>query len=166
MIFLNPNQVLDKLELRKDMIAADFGAGSGGFAIPLAKRLEEGLVYALDIQREPLSALKSRAQVENVKNINPIRCDLERPHGSTLPDSHIDLVVVANTLFQSEDPEALIAEAERVLKKGGQLLIVDWTEESPQEQNIPLEKVKEITKLELKEELKIGKFFFSLLFVK
>ncbi|GAH20696.1 unnamed protein product, partial [marine sediment metagenome] len=40
--FLNPSEVLKQLKLKKDMIAADFGCGSGGWALPLAKKLEEG----------------------------------------------------------------------------------------------------------------------------
>ena len=48
------------------MIAADFGCGSGGWAIPLAKKLEEGKVYAIDILEEPLSALRARAKLEKI----------------------------------------------------------------------------------------------------
>ena len=47
--FLNPQEVLNHLELEGDMVAADFGSGSGGWAIPLAKRLKFGKVYAIDI---------------------------------------------------------------------------------------------------------------------
>ena len=64
--FLNPEEVLDQLDLKVNMVAAEFGCGSGGFAIPLAKKLDEGLVYAIDIQESPLSALKSMALVENI----------------------------------------------------------------------------------------------------
>mgnify|MGYP001611054209 FL=1 len=52
--FLNPTEILRQLELKKDMVACDFGSGSGGWAIPLAKILEEGRVYAIDILEEPL----------------------------------------------------------------------------------------------------------------
>ena len=36
--FLNPDEVLDNLDLQSDMVAAEFGCGSGGFAVPLARR--------------------------------------------------------------------------------------------------------------------------------
>ena len=62
--FLNPSEVLESLELRKDMIAADFGCGSGGWVIPLAKKLEEGKVFAIDILEEPLSALRAKIKLE------------------------------------------------------------------------------------------------------
>ena len=70
--FIDPENILDQLQLKPDMVAAEFGCGSGGFLIPLAKRLEDGLVYGIDIQEAPLSSLKSRAMLENVGNIRII----------------------------------------------------------------------------------------------
>jgi len=71
--FLNPVSVLNNLELQEDMVAVDLGAGSGGWVIPLAKRLKYGRVYAVDILEEPLSALKGRANIERLMNISTIR---------------------------------------------------------------------------------------------
>jgi len=67
--FLNPSEVLKKLKLRKNIIAADFGSGSGGWAIPFAKILEEGKGYAIDILEEPLSALRAKVKIEKLFNI-------------------------------------------------------------------------------------------------
>ena len=47
-------------------IAADFGSGSGGWVIPLAKILTKGKVWAIDVQDEMLSALKGRADAEKI----------------------------------------------------------------------------------------------------
>jgi ubiquinone/menaquinone biosynthesis C-methylase UbiE len=172
MEFLNPEKILDKLELHSDMVAADFGCGSGGFTIPLAKKLEDGLVYALDIQEAPLSALKSRALLENITNFRIIRCDLEKPRGSTLPDSSLDLVLVPNVLFQAKDKSAIISEAKRILKKGGRLLAIDWVSgvsQGPTKGRVSAEEVKKIAKnigLELEKEFEAGKYHFGLVFKK
>jgi len=122
--FLNPSEVLNQLELRENMIAADFGSGSGGWVIPLAKRLKEGRVYAIDILEEPLSTLKSKAEHEEVLNLVLLRGDIEK--GVKVPDSICELVLVTNLLFQAEDKKAIFAEAKRILKKGGQVLVIDW----------------------------------------
>lgn len=170
--FINPEEVLDQLKLKTGMTAADFGCGSGGFAIPLAKRLEDGLVYALDIQKEPLSALKSRALTENLTNIRFIRCDLEESKGSTLTDFSIDLVLIVNTLFQMENKGVIISEAERILKKSGKLLIIDWlpqASQGPMEGRISSNEVKKITKgygFKLEKELEAGKYHYGLVFEK
>jgi ubiquinone/menaquinone biosynthesis C-methylase UbiE len=127
--FLDPQNILRQIELHSDMAAAEFGCGSGVFSIYLAKILEDGLVYAIDIQEAPLSALKSRANLEKIRNIKFLRSDLEKQRGSTLSDSSVDLVVISNVLFQIEDKNTIIKEAGRVLKKGGKMLVIDWLAE-------------------------------------
>jgi len=172
MSFLDPNKVLDELELREDMIVAEFGCGSGNFTILLAKRLPEGKVYGLDIQEEPLSALKGRARQEGLFNIQAIRCDLEQENGSTLPNDFFDLVLISNVLFQAEDKKAIIKEAIRILKKKGEMLIVDWKKDSslgPKQGRISAKEVKTVGEelgLKLKKEFEAGGFHYGLLFEK
>ena len=170
--FLEPRKVLDELELKEDMIAAEFGCGSGTFTILLAKRLKEGKVYGLDVQEEPLSALRGRARAEGISNIETIRCNLEEEGGSTLPDDFLDLVLLPNVLFQAEDKKAMLEEAVRVLKKGGEMLVIDWKKDSsfgPKEGKISQKEVKEIGRelgLKLKKEFEAGSFHYGLLFEK
>ena len=70
--FLDPQKVLDQLDLAPNMIAADFGSGSGGWAIPLAEKLTEGKVFAIDILKEPLSALEGKMRSKRILNIQTI----------------------------------------------------------------------------------------------
>jgi len=170
--FLNPEEVLNQLELKADMVAAEFGCGSGGFSIPLAKKLDEGLVYALDIQKISLSALKSRSLLENITNIRIICCDLEKPRGSTLSDSSLDLVLIPNVLFQVEDKNAIILEAKRVLKNKGKLVIIDWDPKAiqgPVEGRVSEAKMKETAEkkgFSFEKELDVGKYHYGLVFTK
>jgi len=170
--FLNPEEILNDFELSPDMDAAEFGCGSGGFAIPLAKRLDEGLVYAIDIQESPLSALKSRTLVENMTNIRIIRSDLEKLKGSTLSPDSLDLVLIPNVLFQVKDKSAIISEAERVLKNKGKLVIIDWlvkASQGPEKGRVSPEEVKNIAKdsgLKLEKEFEAGKYHYGLVFIK
>ncbi len=170
--FLNPEEVLNQLKLDDDMVIAEFGCGSGGFVIPLAKRLEEGRVVAFDIQEEPISALKSRASMENVLNIITMRCDLEKPRGSTYQDNFFDLVLIPNLLFQVEDKKAVIEEAKRILRPKGEIVVVDWLAKAdlgPDEGKISPQEVKKIAKelaLKLRKEFETGKYHYGLIFIK
>jgi len=170
--FLNPEEILDGFKLSPEMVAAEFGCGSGGFAIPLAKKLDEGLVYAIDIQESPLSALKSRALLENIVNIKIVRSDLEKPKGSTLNPDSLNLVFIPNVLFQIKDKGAIISEAERVLKKKGKLVIIDWlpkASQGPEKGRVSPEKAKDMAKdsgFKLEKEFEAGKYHYGLVFIK
>jgi len=128
--FLHPEQILQQLHLRPNMNAADFGCGHGYFSLPLAKMLSEGRVYSLDVMKEALQAVKSQAEIEGISNIETIRCNLEEPGGSQLPDESMDVVILANILFQSNKKPAIIKEAARVLRKEGQCVLIDWLKEA------------------------------------
>ena len=170
--FLNVNQVLSNLDLKDGMIAAEFGCGSADFSVALAKKLERGRVYALDIQEEKLSALKSRATHEHINNVFTVLCDLEAPNGSTLHNGQLDVVLITNVLFQAENKDTIVKEAARVVKPGGQILVVDWLKQgpfSPKTGMVKPEEIKQIAKalgLSLKKELAVGDYHFGLLFTK
>ncbi len=167
--FINPEDVLKEVNLQENMQAAEFGCGAGKFSFALAKKLKEGRVYALDIQKEPLSVLSTKAKQEGIYNIEPLCCDLEREKGSTLPDNYLDLVLIPNLLFQADDKNAIILEAKRLLKDKGRILIVDWKEESSfgpeKDKRVSVKDVKKIienTGLKIEKEFSAGAFHWGL----
>lgn len=167
--FLNPEEVLGRLNLKEEMVAVDFGCGSGGWAIPLAKILKKGKVYALDILEEPLSVLRGRMKTENIFNIFPLKANVEK--GTTLLSESCHLVLMTNLLFQVEKIENVLLEGKRILKPEGIILVVDWKENIPfgPEKKIPLEKIKELGEkvgLKVKEEFGAGPHHYGLIFSK
>ncbi|MBU2472581.1 class I SAM-dependent methyltransferase, partial [Patescibacteria group bacterium] len=121
-----PKAILKQLDIHDNIQVADFGCGHGYFSIPLAKAANQGKVYILDVQKSALEAVKSQAKLDKVDNIEAIHCNLEIPNGSKLSDNSIDLVVLVNILFQTEKKGEIIREARRVLRKQGQMVIIDW----------------------------------------
>lgn len=168
--FIDPSEVLKQLKLKKEMIAADFGSGSGGWALPLAKKLEEGIIYAIDILEEPLSALKARAKLEKILNIETIRADVEKR--TPLSSNSVDLVLMTDLLFECEDKKMVLEEGKRVLKPGGKILVVDWKLDAtigPEEGRVSTEEVKKIAKdlnLKLEKEFEAGIYHWGLIVVK
>lgn len=125
--FLNPQKVLNQLEIPSPAKIADFGCGHGYFSIPLAKMVgAEGRILALDILDDALNEVKEKAAQAGVSNIETIRANLEVPGGSRLPDNSCDMVLLVNILFQSSKKSDIIKEAKRVLKSTGKLAIIDW----------------------------------------
>lgn len=125
--FLHPNDALAQIGVLKGMRVGDFGCGHGYFAVPLARLVGRGgKIYAVDVQAEPLEAVRSRARLEGAHNIEIIRANLEISGNSRIPDASLDLVVIANLLFQVQRKDKVLLEARRVLKDGGELALLDW----------------------------------------
>lgn len=157
--FLNPQKVLEEFELKSTMTAADFGCGSGGWVIPLARKLEDGVVYAIDILDEPLSFLEAKLEFDKIRNVKLIKANVEKKKGSTLPDSFVDLVLMTNLLFQCKHKKDVLLEGKRILKQGGMILIVDWIKDNPLTKEIEYVSFDEIKKIAKELDLKVQKEF-------
>ena len=169
MTFLNPIEVLGKINIREDLVVADFGSGSGGWVIPLARRANKGIVYAIDILGTPLSILEKKAKDEKLSNIKIIQADVEK--GSQLPDGSCDLVLMTNLLHDVKNKEKVLKEGNRVLREGGHLLIVDWEKEAPVQLDNPVSSLDAgnmATSIDLKlvKELPAGIYHWGLIFRK
>lgn len=129
MSFTRPEDSIAQLGSLEGLTVADFGAGTGGYTLPLAKFVGgKGKVYAVDVQKDLLAKLKNTAIGMGLHNIEVLWGDIERSGATKLAHDSVDLVTIANTLFQAEDKIGLVSETKRVLKSGGRVFIVDWRE--------------------------------------
>ncbi|UMX47787.1 MAG: class I SAM-dependent methyltransferase [Candidatus Nealsonbacteria bacterium DGGOD1a] len=172
--FVNPRQILaERLQLKRNMLAADFGCGSGEWAAALAEVLVNGKVYAIDLLDESLSAVRSKARIKNLENIEIVKGDVEKLVSRLLANS-LDVVLMSNLLFQAGDKKAIFAEAFRVLKTGGKVLAVDWNKNAKNAAIGPADKispqeVKDIARaagFALASEFEAGSFHFGMVFEK
>lgn len=97
---------------------ADLGCGTGGIAQSLAPFVEK--VIAVDESTAMLTAARKRLHgVENVDIRNG------RLEALPLADEEVDVALLFLVLHYVVDPAAVVAEAARVLRPGGRLLVLD-----------------------------------------
>ncbi len=127
-MFLNPEKIIGKLELREGHYVADFGAGTGVFSILSAKRVgPTGRVYAIEVHREQVSSIKKAFEKEGLdKTTEVIWADFEKLLGTKLKDEVIDRAILANTFFLLPDKKGALMEIKRVMKPGAKILFIDW----------------------------------------
>lgn len=125
--FIDPDSIIAQLEIENGSMVADFGCGPGFFSIPFAKAVgEEGKVYALDVLPQALESVKSKVRNFAVPNVVLMRANVEKENGSKLESGSIDWVILKDILFQNQKKEIIIAEAKRVLKTEGRIIVVEW----------------------------------------
>ncbi|MDD3386392.1 MAG: class I SAM-dependent methyltransferase [Candidatus Pacebacteria bacterium] len=168
--FLNPEKIIRNIPLRSNMNACDLGCGSGGWVIPLAKILNEGTVYAVDILEEVLSALESKILSEGISNIKTIRGDVEGD--LRIREEYFDLVLITNLLFQIDNKIKILELAKKLINTNGMILIVDWKKDAPmgsKEGRLNLSEVKEMGEkigLKVESEFIAGSFHWGIIFKK
>jgi ubiquinone/menaquinone biosynthesis C-methylase UbiE len=114
--------LIRRLDIAPGMRIADVGAGTGYFALPMARAVAPGgQVFAVDIQPEMLEHLRSR--LEPGLPVTLVQGEATR---TTLEDGAVNLALLANVWHEIDDRDASLTEMERILRPGGCLAILDW----------------------------------------
>lgn len=129
-------EVLETVGIRTGSVIADFGCGSGAYAIPAAKLTgSSGRVYALDQDQKALEKLQARALAEGLEQIETV---LSSGLNIDLGSECVDLVLFHDVLHLIDQRATLFGSAYRILKPGGRVSIypmhVDSDEVSQQMQ--------------------------------
>lgn len=108
------------LAAERARVVLDIGGGTGGAALPIARR---GMsVIVLDMSRGMLSRAREKAEAEGIRSVALVLGDAER-----LPfaGAAMDGVVCQGVLHHLPDVAAALAEADRVLRPGGRLFLAE-----------------------------------------
>ena len=82
-MFVSPAKIIEILDVRPGMAVADFGCGSGHYVLEAGRKIGKlGKVYAIDVQQEMLSYVRSQARQLGLSNIETIWTDLEMPEAT------------------------------------------------------------------------------------
>jgi len=128
--YLNPDLIWEKAGLKNPSVLIDIGAGTGFFALLFSEKMKKGKVYACDISDEMLSWMEDNLPPESKGKVIPVKME-----ESSVPlfDNMADLVYMINLHHELEQPQKVLREALRLLRRGGKLLIVDWKKEQTPE---------------------------------
>lgn len=99
---------------------ADIGCGEGYLAVEAAAWARR--VIGIDRSDDVLERAKGLADRRQVGNIEWKKGDLAR---LPLRDGAVDVALLSQSLHHASDPERALAEAARILRPGGRLLIMD-----------------------------------------
>ena len=132
--------LVENLPLDENDVIADIGAGTGYFTFPMAKRVPEGKVLAVDIQQEMLDIISNRKTNTGISNVEVVQNTIDDPN---LPDSTLDLVLMVDVYHEFSHPYEMMTGVVRALKPGGKVVLIEYRAEDPSVPIKPLHKMSE-----------------------
>ncbi|MFZ6015759.1 MAG: class I SAM-dependent methyltransferase [Patescibacteria group bacterium] len=125
---INPFKLLERVGIQKNWHVADLGCGATGhFVMPAAQLVgPDGMVYAVDIRRDVLDHLDKIILREQYFNIQTVWSDIDVYGAARIPAASLDLCLLINNLFLSQNKPAMIREIARLTKPGGRIVIIEW----------------------------------------
>jgi ArsR family transcriptional regulator len=108
------------LRLMPPMVIADLGAGEGAFALLLAQQAKK--VIAVDTSAKMIEVGREQARRNGINNVEYRLGDMEE---IPIDNAAVDLVFFSQSLHHALHPERAVADAWRILRPGGRIVILD-----------------------------------------
>jgi ArsR family transcriptional regulator len=108
------------LRILPPLVIADLGSGEGLLSELLARRARR--VIAVDNSERMVAYGAEKAKKNKLKNLEFRLGDLENP---PLQPESVDVVVLSQSLHHAGNPQASIASSHKILRTGGQIMILD-----------------------------------------
>ncbi len=122
--YQKPHEVVMALALKEGERIADIGAGAGYFSRRFAQHVgPAGRVYAVNISPEMILHLNRWVRDSGTDNVRTILAPTDDP---LLPAASIDRIFICNTWHHIEGRPAYLAALKKILRPGGQIVIVDY----------------------------------------
>jgi len=118
LVYLPPARIAELLNVRQGIVL-DFGAGTGSYALPLARLLPHVEILALDEQPEMLALLRAKLAADPHDNVKPIV-----PGELASLAGRVDRLLAINVLHEIGDRD--LQSIPPLLAPHGEALFIDW----------------------------------------
>ncbi|MFD2200863.1 class I SAM-dependent methyltransferase [Shivajiella indica] len=148
----NTELAIKNLPINKQSVVADIGAGSGYYTFRIAKKVPQGLVYAVEIQNSAIQYLQEKSKELNFTNVLTVQGNEQSPN---LPENTIDLAIMVDVYHELLFPQEMLQDIRKSLKPDGKLLLIEYRGE---DQNVPIKRLHKMTVEQATKELETNGF--------
>ncbi len=121
-----PNEVIKTFSISSDAVVVEIGAGTGYFAVRLAKHVKYGHIFAYEQAPKMADYLRDRV---NKLGLNNVDVRMTEPDGSLVLEKPADLIFSVDVYHHIHDRVSYFAKVLQNLKSKGMLVVIDRTEE-------------------------------------
>lgn len=139
--------LIDNLPLTANSVVADIGAGTGYFSFPIAERVPQGKVLAVDIQPEMLAIIRQRQTQGAAANVETVK---GREDDTGLAPDTVDLILIVDAYHEFSYPLEMGQSMARALKTGGRLVLIEYREEDAA---VPIKPLHKMSQAQAKREM-------------
>ncbi len=143
-----PTRAVEALRLRRGMVVADVGAGSGYYTVRLSRSVgRDGQVYATDVQPGMIDLLRQRVERDRLSNVTVVQGAVDDPN---LPADTFDMILMVDVYHELARPQAFMARLKKALKADGRLVLIEYRGE---DRAIPIHPLHKMTVDQVRQEL-------------
>ena len=135
----NTSMLLKNMDIKKTDVIADIGAGSGYHVFKMAPMAKHGLIYAVDIQDEMLSALKAKKKRLTIENIEIVKGSEK---SINLKKDSVDKILMVDVYHEFNFPKEMLASMKKALRKNGEIFLIEYRGEDP---SVPIKTLHKMT---------------------
>lgn len=139
--------LIENLPLETHSVVADIGAGTGYFSFPMAERVPDGKVLAVDIQQEMLDIIEARKADGAPANVETVLGTEADPR---LPAGEVDLVLIVDAYHEFSYPREMGEGIAAALRPGGALVLIEYRGE---DRSVPIKRLHKMTEAQAKREM-------------
>lgn len=143
----NTTKLLRNMDIAADDTIADIGAGSGYHVFKMAPKASKGIVYAVDIQEEMLTAMRSKKEETGISNIKLTKGSEKSVN---LPENSVDKVLMVDVYHEFNYPVEMIASIKKALRPDGKIYLIEYRGEDAA---IPIKELHKMTEKQAVKEM-------------
>jgi ubiquinone/menaquinone biosynthesis C-methylase UbiE len=128
----NTSKLIKNMEIQSGDVIADIGAGSGYHVFKMAPMASEGQVYAVDIQKEMLDAIRHKKKQTGVSNITTVKGDEKKVN---LSANTVDKVLLVDVYHEFNFPYEMMQSIITALKPDGEIYLIEYRAE---DESVPI----------------------------
>ena len=140
-------KLIRNMDLESTDLVADIGAGSGFHVFKMAAIVNQGKVFAVDIQDEMLTVIRQKKDESDLENVIAVKGSEQ---SANLKENSIDKILLVDVYHEFAFPREMMLSIKKSMKDKARLYLIEYRRE---DNWVPIKEVHKMTEEQAVKEL-------------